>query len=199
MSKAVMISIRPEWCEKIGSGEKIVEVRKTRPKLPTPFKCYIYETQGKTDTPWIDEDGHLDFHGRGKVIGEFVCDKLVWVISHPTVFAGHALLHQKAINDACLTNDEAEIYSAGKDVYGWHISDLVIYDEPKPLTDFYKWWDGGDDIRPCQNGKFCKYEYYDYGEGCMACAIDYDGTNCPYLKMQKAPQSWCYVEGEDNG
>lgn len=34
--KAVLISIRPKWCEKIASGEKTVEVRKTKPKLETP-------------------------------------------------------------------------------------------------------------------------------------------------------------------
>lgn len=72
MSKAVMISIRPKWCEKIVNGEKTIEVRKTRPKLETPFKCYIYETQGRTDTPWVDKDGHMIFAGRGQVIGEFV-------------------------------------------------------------------------------------------------------------------------------
>ena len=33
MSKAVMLSIRPKWMEKIASGEKTIEVRKTRPKL----------------------------------------------------------------------------------------------------------------------------------------------------------------------
>jgi hypothetical protein len=38
---AVLISIRPKWCEKIASGEKTIEVRKTKPKLLTPFKCYI--------------------------------------------------------------------------------------------------------------------------------------------------------------
>lgn len=37
---AVLISIRPKWCEKIISGEKTIEVRKTRPKMDTPFKCY---------------------------------------------------------------------------------------------------------------------------------------------------------------
>ena len=42
--KAVLISIRPKWVEKIVSGEKTLEVRKTRPKLETPFKCYIYCT-----------------------------------------------------------------------------------------------------------------------------------------------------------
>ena len=42
MAKAVLISIRPEWVNKIISREKTVEVRKTRPNLGTPFKVYIY-------------------------------------------------------------------------------------------------------------------------------------------------------------
>ena len=44
MAKSVLISIRPEWCQKIASGEKTIEVRKKRPKLAPPFKCYIYCT-----------------------------------------------------------------------------------------------------------------------------------------------------------
>lgn len=47
MSKSVMISIRPKWCEKIVNGEKTIEVRKTRPKLNTPFRVYIYCTLPK--------------------------------------------------------------------------------------------------------------------------------------------------------
>ena len=42
---AVLISIRPKWAQKIMTGQKTVEVRKTRPKMDTPFKCYIYCTQ----------------------------------------------------------------------------------------------------------------------------------------------------------
>lgn len=75
MAKAVLLSIRPEWAGKIASGEKTVEVRKTRPKLETPFKCYIYCTLPKyphedfiaTDYP------NPQFYGGGKVIGEFMC------------------------------------------------------------------------------------------------------------------------------
>lgn len=37
-NKAVLMSIRPEWCNLIIQGQKIIEVRKTRPKLETPFK-----------------------------------------------------------------------------------------------------------------------------------------------------------------
>lgn len=58
--KSVLISIRPKWCELIASGKKTIEVRKTAPKLPTPFKCYIYETKARTGTPtFVDEDGHV--------------------------------------------------------------------------------------------------------------------------------------------
>mgnify|MGYP000780281991 CR=1 FL=1 len=39
--KAVLLSIRPEWCVKILNGEKTVEIRKNRPKLKPPFKCYL--------------------------------------------------------------------------------------------------------------------------------------------------------------
>ena len=68
MAKSVLISIRPEWVEKIARGEKTVEVRKTRPKLDTPFKCYIYCTQGN--------DARRLRGSWGKVIGEFICDRV---------------------------------------------------------------------------------------------------------------------------
>ena len=78
--------------------------------------------------------------------------------------------------------------------YGWHIQSLKIYDQPKKLSEFYRWYEGGNDIRPCENGKPCKHLFYDYTEDCEACAIDFDGTDCPYLKVQRPPQNWCYVE-----
>lgn len=62
MSKAVLISVRPEWCRAIIEGRKTVEVRKTKPKNKTPFKCYIYCTQQGSSAP------------KGYVIGEFTCD-----------------------------------------------------------------------------------------------------------------------------
>ena len=81
---AVLISIHPQWCEKIFSGEKTIEIRKTKPNLSTPFKCYVYETKGratlkaKAPAPWNgDEITNFYIHeGSGKIIGEFVCDKI---------------------------------------------------------------------------------------------------------------------------
>ena len=101
MSKAVMLSVRPKWCEKICSGEKTIEVRKTRPKMNPPFKCYIYRSV------------------QGGVIGEFVCDHIFERI----VRVGASCEAPKycicdwnmdctpldtLLADACLTKDEAK-------------------------------------------------------------------------------------------
>ena len=170
MAKAVLISIRPEWVEEILSGEKTLEVRKNRPKLELPFKCYIYETQGRTETPWIDEDGHTIFKGRGQVIGEFVCDTYV---TDKTF--GHDALFNAA---ACMSESDVVAYSAGTPLYGWHISDLEIYDTPKELTEFHTW-------KKCKSCSKSGYES-------TACIYD---ENCMVpVAITKAPQSWCYVE-----
>lgn len=58
--KSVLISIRPQWCEKIASGKKTIEVRKSAPK-EVPFKAYIYETKHATEMPWVDNDEPNDF------------------------------------------------------------------------------------------------------------------------------------------
>ena len=56
-NKAVLISIRPEWCDLIVRGKKTIEVRKTRPKLETPFKVYIYCTKAPQQLITIFKDG----------------------------------------------------------------------------------------------------------------------------------------------
>ena len=129
--KSVLISIQPKWCELIASGKKTVEVRKTRPKLETPFKCYIYCTNWKDNTYW--KNHYKD--KLGKVIGEFVCDKvehghILWVKEQPEYYD---LVDEKTQ----LTYRQMFDY-LGENGIGcfWHISDLVIYDEPKALGEF---------------------------------------------------------------
>ena len=83
--KSVLLSIKPKYCELIAGGIKTIEVRKTKPKLDTPFKCYIYCTKDKNISFWTgkrysyaDDRSHnlFDVCGNGKVIGEFVCDEI---------------------------------------------------------------------------------------------------------------------------
>ena len=169
--KSVLISIQPRWCELISQGKKTVEVRKTKPKIEMPFKVYIYETQGRTETPWIDEDGHEIFKGRGQVIGEFVCGNIgttSWIKSpeHLSWVDGYD-------EESCLTNRELYEYSKGGIFYEWYISDLVIYDKPKELSEF----------KQCHK---CPYGY----EECTRHEYSCDGA----YNVQSPPQSWCYVE-----
>ena len=126
MNKSVLISIRPEWCNLIADGKKTVEVRKTRPKLETPFKCYIYCTVGgikKMPKDYLDESFE-----RGKVIGEFICDKIheIAPINHDP---------DDLEKQSCLTREDIVAYLKGVG-FGWHISDLVIYDKPKEPSEY---------------------------------------------------------------
>lgn len=82
MSKAVLLSIRPEWCKKILDGEKTVELRRTCPVHGTPFKVYIYCTLAASkafvldDRNWDVSAGSCRWPDkRGRVIGEFICKK----------------------------------------------------------------------------------------------------------------------------
>lgn len=138
MNKSVLISIRPNWCDKIASGRKTMEIRKTRPKLETPFKCFIYMTkQKKSDDGWLAavETEHGCYYGAGSVIGEFVCDKIEdfsdWKYEYAAMLR-HIDLFAATNGDYAFLSE----YIPGKKGYGWNISDLKIYDTPKQLADF---------------------------------------------------------------
>lgn len=200
MSKAVMLSIQPRWCELIANGDKTIEVRKTRPKLETPFKCYIYCTKGDPDALFIlreeerekyfgltavscrldrDPDGAAD--GRGKVIGEFMCNRID-KINKRGVLNNFDYCYL-SLNEWGNDDIEVEIRDiAGSKIpkdalneygknaqalYAWHISDLKIYDEPVDITNF---------------------------RNCNGCEYMGDCDTYCWKPMQRPPQSWCYVE-----
>ena len=189
--KSVLISIQPYWvfliiAKTMGWNipqEKTVEARKSYPKAENWNKvAKIYCSKDKRSFSEIPKEyQHLMEQFLGKVVGEFVCDQLCWVLSHPSIFAGHPVFFQKAIDDACLTRDEVDRYSTGKDVVGWHITQLNIYDKPKPLSDFYKECAGLDNTGLCYE---CENAV---GEECD-CAVN------GRLHFTRPPQSWCYVE-----
>lgn len=185
MSKAVLVSIRPKWCEKIASGKKTIEVRKTKPKLETPFKCYIYCTQDKhlafmqnqTGTNLIacmDANAAIPVGGaigNGKVIGEFTCDRLYKIDKDSTDFlfkSGRLSVYKQAAEEKCglrvaMTDDELHGYLGHCQGYGWHITDLRIYNEPREL------------------GEFRKPEFP-------------TGLRLEDDEIKHPPQSWCYVD-----
>lgn len=191
--KSVLISIKPKYCEMIANGKKTIEVRKTRPEFVTAFKCYIYCTEGKYKGKYLhtsNKNGRLLFwHNKGdckiicqpedtsytaytcngKVIGEFVCDEILcfpyvegeeagkYVYNIPTVIG----------EQTCLDYGDVSNYGNGKSLYFWHISDLVIYDEPEELSKFTN-----------RSSPF---------------TFNKDGV-LVYKGMTRPPQSWCYVD-----
>lgn len=188
--KAVLISVRPKWCWLITLLIKLLEIRKTRPKIEGPFKCYIYCTKSKqffncggmrlsnddlyrlpngkikygcsVELMSYDDDEYNENNFlNGKVIGEFICDG---IISHCEM-ANADIAEQQG----CIKREELLKYSNGKELFGWHISDLKIYDNPKDLCEF-----------PLYNAR----AYYD----------EELRLPMPTHEISRPPQSWCYVE-----
>ena len=212
MSKAVMISIQPKWCELIANGKKTVEVRKTRPKLETPFKVYIYctlqgsneffkDTLGGDISKWNKGEWG---NKKGKVVGEFVCYDIAeyetefyppekqpvyeaiteWNEEnevYEAVASNCDTYQTNFLKSTCMALEDFREYLGVGEIsfYGWHISELVIYAEPKELSEFTK------------TGAL-SYEDWLYGIYNGTSASSYEKYLMPF-KVTKPPQSWCYV------
>lgn len=191
--KSVLISIQPKWVEKIASGEKTIEVRKSAPK-EVPFKAYIYCSKEKKqdDIIWAGAFGDRG-KWNGHIIGEFICDEVEelheWELSPQGKFADFERERlENFLTAACLSEEEIFRYRENlpyyKPLYGWHISDLKIYDKPKELSEF----------KP-----ICKFEGKD-----AICALfcpnwKYEGGlffECT-RKVSRPPQSYMFVEEEE--
>lgn len=176
MNKAVLISIRPEWCIKIISGEKTVEVRKKAPKIQPPYKVYVYCTNGRT-LYRSNYDGVVRIcHNRrdhalqhhtvfnGTVFAEFICDAdlpLLFECSDPAALVTHYM-----VPGTCLSDMEIMNYLGnGKEGHGLHISGLVVYEKPLLLSDF-------------QTRRDC-------------------GAWITWKRLSRPPQNFCYVGGCD--
>ncbi len=197
LRKAVLASITPKYCELIVSGQKTVELRKTRPKIDTSFKVYMYCTKPKrtayysavglsTDELYRLPNGEIkygcsielagwdnytsDNFLNGKVIGEFVCDR---------IFDARDIGGKEFHAKACMTTEEWLKYTDGHKgiVWCWNISDPKIYDEPKKLSEFLKYNRTEDD---------CYFQHLPKPRSCRDCI-----KKCG---LKRPPQSWCYVE-----
>lgn len=202
--KSVLISIRPKWCELIASGEKTIEVRKTRPKIETPFRCYICCTMGDVvrfhghrskaakETFWMGKALNPESPGRyvgnGAVIGEFVCDCITPLYNVCTddwslLRGGLHEIEKQLVGMACLTEEELHEYANGKYCYAWHISDLKIYDKPRELSEFYK----ECNFDKCES---CPHLYVENTPSSYETWCEFDEK----MPIARPPQSWCYVE-----
>lgn len=178
--KQILISIKPKWVAKILNGEKTLEIRKSAPKewadylngktdkKPEPMIVQIYCTKG-------DYIGYLPNKYVGKVVAKFTL-KDVYAIYN------EALIEQ---NDTIDSN-----YFAGRKIdYFWvkQISDLALlrdsYLFERELDGYlkgktgYAWHISDLEIldEPKKLSDFCTYRK-------------------PSYVLERAPQSWCYVE-----
>ena len=189
--KSVLISIQPKWCELIASGKKTIEVRKTAPKDKEPFKVYIYQTKKKWIYRLLEKLGLY----QGKVIGEFVYDKIDKYRFDWCGFTAYGKkdfkISEKQLKSTCLKMEELIKYGTpnghNEVLYGWHIYELRIYDKPKELEEFYT---------------YSKLENYDFCAGCHYHEMPITEFPCSECKhnawernyLTRPPQSWFYVE-----
>lgn len=162
MDRAVLISIRPEWTNKIVTGEKTVEIRKTRPNLEPPFRCYIYLTKQRKPFTMCTNGGASGKRYDGRVLAEFTCTHIDEIKPEYDLY-GIYDIDDDYVRKTCLTDGAMWGYGKGRVLYGWNISDVrVFYPLPMELEDFT--------------------------------GVRASGTWLERYKIQRAPQSWCYVE-----
>lgn len=221
MTRAILISIQPQWVQKIFSGKKTIEIRKTMPKCKLPIDVYIYCTKNlpRVARGWSCCEGKLSpiNLANGKVVAKFTLNKVekincCAVPYRKTNNLGYeyfnddgvyqlkddtGLVFERGDNyiDSMLKNKDFEkmqlkpidIYNYLGDYgkfYVWHIDNLVKFDEYKELNEFKH-----------EKPSICGVKDGNGLYQCKKCKYG-DSYNCECnIKITKAPQSWCYVEG----
>ena len=220
--KAVLMSIKKQWIEKILDGEKTIEVRKTKPNLEVPFKVYIYCTKdNKHYDLYINEksarevygnfsrlragqdeivetvNGYNTFIAHGKVIGEFVCDKI-------EDFYCASVPYRKENNLGYGKFIDNGVYK----VDGWH--EGIVFERNDRFIDTML---NNNDLKEMRLSAQELFDYIGVGKHLYAWYISdlkiYDKpkelsefkhdtishTTCWGRKepVERPPQSWCYV------
>lgn len=202
--KSVLISIQPYYVFLIIARlmgwnipqEKTVEVRKDFPKDPAWNKrVHIYCSKNRESFNRIPAQ-YQPFMEKflGKVLGEFVCDKIIKNesgVDYGVTDDGRAFYCGTLAECTGLTRAECLDYGKKKilcgyelqALYGWHITDLKVYDKPKELGEFcVRCSDRKMKCNKCNNLKQDDYYEPPYCE------------SGGYREIARPPQSWCYVE-----
>lgn len=119
--KTILLSLHPKWWEKMLSGEKLIEVRKTAPSNTyEDYRVLIYVTGGVG------------------VVGEFICNHFWRMKLNPSRSAMKEAFSWDIAAQACLTWDEIYEYGggAGRLLWGWQVTHLKAYDKPKSLSEY---------------------------------------------------------------
>lgn len=209
MTKAILLSVRPEHALNILNKTKTLELRKS---IPKGFKgwVYVYVTKAK---PYLNcwygkcylvydytykelvDDNSIPLNG--KVPMRFWFDEYVKYVdcsdcsnNENGYECENDFMYLLSVDpilrkETCLTSDEIEDYGKGKDLYAWHIKKLELFHRTiDPIYNLIK--------PPLELSEFYKRDLD------MELFIDEEHEERAYKREQltKAPQSWQYVYRE---
>ena len=185
--RKVLASLKPYYYYLVGEGIKKIEVRKDMPKASDwDNEVLFYMSKDEKSFAKIPKEYQEKYRKHfGKVGMKFICDKVERLEEHIEQGGLYYILSDTFNEQAQLDNWELHDYGKGKTLYGWHISDLKIYDKPRELSEFKKTKERI--ARTCgmqaRNGLCCAIDHEELCDNIKCCFK----TPCP-------PQSWCYVE-----
>lgn len=180
----ILASIKPYYYYLIAEEKKKIEVRKTALKnLPQDIAFYM--SKDEKSFAKIPKEFQEKYRKHfGKIGMRVVCNKVMFLT--PLGLRGFEM-REEILKLICLTNDDLNAYGGLKTLYGWHISDLKIYDKPKDLSEFFGECPNYKDL-PAYNHVNCNHCRYSYNINCfIKCQID--GRK----PLTRPPQSWQYL------
>lgn len=186
--KAIIQVYSPEEVERIARGEQTIKVCKTAPK-DTPFRVYMYMTKkGKQRFTIRTGESGLAIVKRknGKVVGDYVCkrvDTFKIKASCATSLGDKMVLNEIAGKAGIRTQKLIDCFRSTTEGKALHISELKVYDEPKPLNSFKIACNKSIQCNSCEYRALVWHEdkkdfYYE----------------CGRPTITHAPHGWRYVE-----
>ena len=168
--KAILMSIQPKWVAKILNGDKTIEVRK---RFPKDYRGWVYIYCTKSQINQAREYFAFEqLHRLGKVVARFYCDNVEY-------YDDICYWSEENEKTTCLTPSDFFDYinhiKRFRACYFIHIAQLEIFNKPKELKEFYR---TTTKIGMNMNGHSC---------------VGYIG-----IPLTKAPQSWQFMEVEEN-
>ena len=185
--KAILMSIRPQHLVNILNGDKTIELRT---RFPKDFRgwVYLYCTKAIKGKPTLIRsafnhsyrlgtcyvDG-FEINLAGKVVCRFWVDNVEEVLALNWDTRTDTLDEFNLSLKSCISIKDINNIFGDKEGKAIHISKLEIFDKPKELGEFY----------------YYKKRLIDCG---MDCPPYFDEVK---TQVRKAPQSYMYVEVED--
>lgn len=191
----ILASIKPYYYYLIAEEKKKIEVRKTALKnLPQDIAFYMSKDEKSfAKIPKEFQEKYREHFGKVGIRA---------VVDNMDVYAYDCCdgvdIDDDILLETMIDRDYINIYAKGKTLYGWHISDLKIYDKPKELREFYYCCKEMKANEP-RAGKYVSLSCYACRHNALKRTEDYSEYNnmLGYIckrNITRPPQSYMFVE-----